>query len=199
MLRWFRANFSPKPDPQPSGKMKTSRKYEQIISDLKLSHAQQHQIVIQWLGFVLLMEALTKRHFVLYNIFNITSIVCGILVPAAINFDPQGTNHLALVLGILAGISAAINQSYKCNDRWKHFREICERTRIEGESFFSLSLGYEQYNDHNQAFRSFMRNVSLIKQGQITQYIKEIDPKDKNGSLKEEKEKETSEDSGKLT
>ncbi len=54
----------------------------------------------------------------------------------------------------------------------------------------TLSGNYETFKDYeNESFKLFMKNVAIIKQGQITDYFKKIETKEKPLQQNEEKKK----------
>lgn len=150
---------------------------QELIEGLKLDEFRKKQIKIIWLDFISLMEHLTQKHFRRYNILNLTTIISGILVPVTINLIPSQyyATLSGTILGVMSSVSAAINQSYRVNDRWRHFRLISENLKIEGEKFFALSDNYHSFTTHEEeAFKLFMKNVEDIKQNQIDVYFKSV-------------------------
>lgn len=135
------------------------------------------------------MECLTRRSQIRFNILNLTTIIGGILLPVVIMF-PIPDNCLNIVicnkiiaaaLGIVVSVSTGINQSYKFNDKWRHFRNMSENLKIEGESFFSLSGEYSRFSTcTGEACQIFMTNLRRLKSTQIVDYMrKTADMRDK--------------------
>jgi len=150
-----------------------------LIEQLQLDEVKKTQLKTNWLKSIGLMEYLTKTNYLRYNILNLTSIIAGALIPVILNITYLKENDCAIqlgsILGVIVSISISINQSYRFNDRWRHFRYIAEALKIEGERFFSLSESYYSYNDHNGgAFKQFMGNVEKIKEEQIHTYIQKV-------------------------
>lgn len=148
---------------------------KELIDSLPLDDFKKKQIKTNWLDSIFLMETLTKKHYKYYNYLNITTIVGGVLIPVVINLPFDLSKLTATFLGIIVSISAGVNQSYRFNDRWRHFRLISEELKIEGERFFALGEKYIDFNTHdNDAFKLFVTNIELIKENQIDTYLKKI-------------------------
>ncbi len=154
--------------------------YKKIIDGLDLTSKEKEIVRTNWSDNVYLMDFLARRHFIRFNVLNLTTIVGGILIPVSVLLIPVYNNHdfgkiVATIIGVLVSISSSINQSYKFNDRWKHFRRISENLKIEGENFLILSGSYSNFVEHNgEALKQFMGNISLIKMNQINDYIKKV-------------------------
>jgi hypothetical protein len=160
-----------------------------IVNNLPLEKNSDHcrnLIKTNWLDFISLMEHLTAKHYKRYNVLNLTTIICGILIPVLINIKeyPEFGRITVTVLGLLVSISAAVSQSYRFNDRWRHFRTIAEELKIEGAKYLSLSEKYKLFDNFEDGFKLFMENVELIKQQQINAFMTKIvihDAKPKSG------------------
>jgi hypothetical protein len=153
---------------------------EGIVNALILEEHKKGLIKTNWIDFIKLMEAMARNSFRLYNILNLLTIIAGILIPVTINVIPSPiySKLTGTVLGIIVSISASINQSYRFNDRWKHFRLISEELKIEGEKYLSLSGKYTLYDSYDKAFKLFMTNVENIKEAQIDSFIRKINRDD---------------------
>jgi hypothetical protein len=152
------------------------KRTNEMISSLSLDDSKKDQIKNHWLDSILLMEHLTKKHYLRYNYLNLITIVGGVLIPVVINLLPQDSSALVTTfLGVTVSIAAGINQSYRFNDRWRHFRLISEELKIEGELFFALGEKYQSFITHNnEAFKLFITNVESIKKNQIDTYMKKV-------------------------
>lgn len=162
--------------------------YEGIITRLRLPEIET-EILKNWLNSIRLMECLTARHFRFHNIFTITTIIAGILIPVTINLPVAGNlpKILSTILGVLASVSASINQSYKFNDRWRHFRLIAEALKIEGDKFMALTEKYKSFDHHGgAAFQLFTEQIESIKEGQINSYMRKIVQSVKGEQTREE-------------
>ena len=163
--------------------------YEDLINALKIEEFKRKTIKMNWCDCIMLMEILTRKNLRKYNILNYVIIIGGVLIPVTINIieDDYLAKAIPTLLGVLVGIAASLNQSYRYNDKWKHFREISERLKIEGEHYLSLSGNYRLFENHdNEAYRLFMNNIGLIKESQISDYFKLI----VNNEIKDKENKE---------
>lgn len=154
--------------------------FTSIIDEAGLDAFKKNQIKNNWLESIVLMEYLTRKHTLLYNICNNVTIIGGILIPVVVNLDdkllhPESAKIIATTLGIFVSVSAGLNQSYRYNERWRHFRLISESLKVEGEMFFSLSGKYTVFNNFtDEAFKLFMTNVKSIKENQIDIYLRKV-------------------------
>jgi hypothetical protein len=151
----------------------------EVIKELDLDEVKKKQLGTDWIKSIALMEYLTKTNYFRYNVLNLTAIIAGALIPVVLNLDILKVNGYAIAigstLGVMVSLSISINQSYRFNDRWRHFRFVAESLKIEGNRFFSLSENYHSFKDHNGgAFKLFMGNIAKIKEEQINTYIKKI-------------------------
>lgn len=160
----------------------------EIIDALTIDEFKKKQVRNNWLDSIILMEHLTSKHYKTYNYLNIITIVGGILIPVVINVIPNTHLCSTLVttfLGVTVSVATGINQSYRFNDRWRHFRLIAEELKIEGERFFALGEKYQTFTSHeNEAFKLFMTNVESIKENQIDTFMKKVIKSDSKQSEK---------------
>lgn len=157
-----------------------------IIDTLNLECYQKELVKTNLIDFVKLMEKLTRRSIRQYNLLNITSLISGALVPVIININLNAelTKYLATALGVIASITMAINQSYRLNDKWRHYRHVSEQMKIEGEMYLSLCGKYEKFKEkdgdnskdvgHAGAFSLFINETQSIKDAQIETFIKKL-------------------------
>lgn len=153
----------------------TKSDFEELTKAFEISDFHKNLIVFEWLNYITLMERLCKRHFVLYNILNSASLICGILVPVAINvIEGERGKLIATALGIISSLSLAFIQSYRFNERWKHFRWIAEQAKIEGSKFLALSEDYQKFASHDIALPLFIEKLNIIKKLQIKDFFTKI-------------------------
>ena len=148
--------------------------YETIISQLQIDKSQKEIILSSWLNAIKTYEALCKRNFIYSNISGITLIICSAAVPALINIEDDVLRIIATVLSVLVTISAGLRQRFRFTEKWKHFRNMSELLKIEGEKYFALTDGYEREDNHIGAFKMFTKKIALIKEGQIVSYIERV-------------------------
>nr|WP_198999881.1 DUF4231 domain-containing protein [Flavobacterium sp. ASV13] len=150
--------------------------YKKNVDLVNLDELQKNSLKHDWLSHIILMEYLTKKHYIIYNILNLTIIIAGTTIPVLINLDTNNSylKYLCTLLAILVSIFSAINQFARPNERWRHFRLISEELKIEGEKFFALTEKYSAYSSHSEAYKLFMQNIEETKEKQIDIYLRKI-------------------------
>jgi len=161
---------------------------QELVNLTDLDEFKKKQIKVNWLDFIILLETLVKRHYLRYNVFNLIVLIGGVLIPVLLNVIPnkETAGIIVTMVSVLVAVCSGILQSYKINDRWRHFRLISEQLKIEGEKFFALTGEYNDYSTHAGCFKLFINNVENIKSSQIEFYIKSISKGDSKESGKEE-------------
>jgi hypothetical protein len=165
--------------------------YEQTIDSLTIDDFHKKLIKTNWLDQIELMEFLTKKHFAFYNILNASSIILIGITPLILIIDVPtlSKNIVVSTCSIISSIALTFISAYKYDDKWKHFRNIAEDLKLEGENYFELSSAYESYPNHSEAFKLFCSKVSDIKRKQINTYIKEVSQKGSGEKLELSKNK----------
>lgn len=155
--------------------------YKQTIESLPVDDFHKSLIKTNWLNQIELMEFLTKKHFMYYNVLNTASIILIGITPLILIIDFSGCDTVQKTLvsscSILSSITLTFLSTYKYDDKWKHFRNISEDLKQEGENYFELSSAYASYKTHEESFKLFCSKVSEIKRKQINTYIKEVSQK----------------------
>lgn len=111
-------------------------------------------------------------------------IILGILIPVLTNgTNPEimGVNRYTLVsiIGIFVAVLTAIAQFRRPEERWRHYRMITEGYLREMWAFITLSSEIYQNKDerpmtHNEAFRTFDRRMTKIRQEDLAKFFGEV-------------------------
>ena len=116
-----------------------------VIDQLDLSELQKRCLRARWLDAVMWVERKAEQAQRLYYALRLAIIIGGVIIPALVSLD-LGTDPAAdLVrwtafgLSLLGALSAAIDGLFRFGERWRHYRLIAERLKIEGWQFFQLS------------------------------------------------------------
>lgn len=151
-----------------------------VIDRLDLSELQKRCLRSRWLDAVMWVERKAKQAQRLYYALRLVIIIGGVIIPALVSLD-LGTDRAAdLVrwtafgLSLLVAISAAIDGLFRFGERWRHYRLIAERLKIEGWQFFQLSGPYEGQAGHAAAHPEFAARVEEIIRSDVEQYITEV-------------------------
>jgi hypothetical protein len=102
-----------------------------------------------------------------------------VIIPALVSLDLGGEAGLyvrwaTFTVSLVVAISAAVEGFFRFGERWRHYRPIVERLKIEGWQFFQLSGPYAQAGSHGAAYPSFAAQVEAIVQSDVETYITEI-------------------------
>ena len=151
-----------------------------VIDQLDLSELQKRCLRSRWLDAVMWVERNAKQAQRLYYASRLVIIIGGLIIPALVSLD-LGTDPAAdLVrwaafgLGLLVAVSAAIDGLFRFGERWRHYRLIAERLKIEGWQFFQLSGPYARQAGHAAAHPEFAARVEEIIKSDVEQYITEV-------------------------
>ena len=85
-----------------------------------------------------------------YYALRLLIIIGRVIIPALVSLDLGSNLAAGLVrwttfgLSLMVAISAAIEGLFRFGERWRHYRTIVERLKIEGWQFFQLSGPYAQ-------------------------------------------------------
>jgi hypothetical protein len=147
--------------------------YTSIIDKLDLEELQKEQLKVNWLYYIEYLESLISRNISRYKLFTTISIIGGISIPALSAFQiPEPYNKMAVsLIGVITASCIGLNQSFKFNDKWKHFRLQAEISRIEGEKFIALSGESYKEKSHKLAMPIFIEKLSLLKNEEIKDYF----------------------------
>ena len=113
-------------------------------------------------------------------------IIFGVLIPVLVNLQlPDrmfviGTLRISQdavisTLGITVAILTAVYQFRRPEQRWRHYRTLCERYQNEFWSYVSLAGSYRGL-DHRAAFHDFNSRMIGIREEDVTRFFGEVMP-----------------------
>jgi Protein of unknown function (DUF4231) len=151
-----------------------------VINQLELSDLQKRCLRARWLDAVLWMDGKARQAQRAYYALRLLIIIGGVTIPALVSLDLGSNLAAGLVrwttfgLSLVVAISAAIEGFFRYGERWRHYRAIVERLKIEGWQFFQLSGPYAERGSHVAAYTAFAARVEEIMQSDVQQYITEV-------------------------
>jgi hypothetical protein len=151
-----------------------------VIDELELSDLQKHCLRARWLHAVLWMDGKARLAQRAYYALRLLIIIGGVTIPALVSLDLGSNLAAGLVrwmtfgLSLVVAISAAIEGFFRYGERWRHYRAIVERLKIEGWQFFQLSGPYAERGSHVAAYTAFAARGEEIMQSDVQQYITEV-------------------------
>ena len=155
------------------------KELEGIIEELPLlNHLQKEFLRFRWLDQVLWMEMRANHAKALYYILRLTTIVCGVIIPALVSLGYRFENPLfwlVFVLSLLVAISAALEEFLRYGDQWRHYRLKVELLKNEGWLFFQLSgRRYRHFLSHAEAYPQFARRVEKWNRLEVDEYLTQV-------------------------
>ena len=113
-------------------------------------------------------------------------IIFGVLIPVLVNIQQPdrmftvGTLRISQdavisMLGITVAILTAVYQFRRPEQRWRHYRTLCERYQNQFWSYVSLAGPYRGL-DHRAAFHDFNSRMIEIREEDVTKFFGEVMP-----------------------
>jgi hypothetical protein len=152
---------------------------EAVIDQLELSALQKRCLRARWLDAVTWLERKAKQAQRRYYTLRLLIIIGGVIIPALVSLDLGGAQAdrvrwATFGLSLLVAISAALDGFFRYGERWRHYRLIAERLKIEGWQFFQLSGPYAHQPSHAAAHPGFAARAEEIIRIDIERYITEV-------------------------
>ena len=150
----------------------------EVIETLKLSEIQKHALRSRWVDRVVWTEKQATRSRRAYYWFRLVAICGGVLVPAfvSLNLDGSGASAvrwLAFIVSLLVALSIAVEEFFHFGDRWRHFRRTAEWLKIEGWQFLQLSGDYRR-KTHAEAYPLFAHRVEGVIHEDVDTFLTNV-------------------------
>jgi hypothetical protein len=165
-----------------------------IINSLQLkSETDKHILKSRFLYEVLNYDARRNHTKKYYNGFRFTVTVGSILLPAILSIGQMDPEKLpanfdnisywsAWSISLMVTICNGFLQLFSLDKNYFELAITSEQLKTEGWQFFQLSGKYDEYPDHESAYRPFCKSIENIKRKQVE---KEFSGK---GEVKKKKE-----------
>ena len=166
-----------------SGKLSYNQWLQQelgaVIDATDLSELQKRCLCSRWLDAVMWMEGKCQQSQRRYYGLRLVIIIGGVIIPALVSLNLGGEAGVYIrwatfALSLTVAISAAVEGFFRFGERWRHYRPIVERLKIEGWQFFQLSGPYAQSGTHRAVYPAFAARVEEIIQSDVETYVTEI-------------------------
>jgi hypothetical protein len=157
-----------------------------LIGELRLSKLRQHFLRSRWLDQVLWVESRANHHRNRYFFLRLITIVGGVIVPALVTLNLNGSANAAVswptfAVSLLVALSAAVEGFFRYGERWRHYRRTAELLKTEGWQFFQLTGNYRRHAAYASAYPLFASRVEDILQQDVDAYVTTVaaEPADK--------------------
>jgi len=150
----------------------------QLSDDSKKNATDRAILKNRFLSEVLTYEGrrdYTKRY---YNVFRFMVTTGSILLPAILSIGQMDPAKLppnfesisywsAWTISLMVTISNGFLQLFSLDKNYFEYAITTEQLKTEGWQFFQLSGKYEDYETHEEAYKSFSKSVENIKRKQV--------------------------------
>jgi hypothetical protein len=151
-----------------------------FVDALALSDMQKRFLRARWLDQVAWMEGKAAQAQQRYYRLRLATVIGAVLIPALVSLQTL-TDDLALAAQVLSvlvslvvGVSAAIEQFFDFGGRWQHYRQTVEQLKTEGWSFLQLTGRYADARTHADAYATFTDRVEHIIQSDVEVFVTEL-------------------------
>ena len=155
-----------------------------LIDRIELSDLQKQFMKSRWLDQLMWLEGRAQKSKKQYYRLRLVTIIGGVIVPALVSLNIDGSNgqnNIQQILGWIAfglsqavAISAAVEEFFHYGDRYRNYRNTAETMKIEGWQFFQLSGPYRNAQTHAEVYSDFAQRVENILQRDVEGYLTEV-------------------------
>jgi len=150
-----------------------------IINTLQLlSETEKNILKSRFLGEVLSYEERRNHTKKYYNIFRFLVTTGSILLPAILSMGqmdpaklPKNFENISYwaswTISLMVTACNGFLQLFSLDKNYFEYAITTEQLKTEGWQFFQLSGKYEEYEDHNEAYKPFCKSVENIKRKQV--------------------------------
>jgi len=152
-----------------------------IIDDIELSRTYDKAILkyrfLEEITYYEKKRDETKRY---YNTFRFIVTTGSILLPAVLSMGQMDPAKLpknfdmisywcSWTISLLVTASNGFLQLFSLDKNYFSYSMVVEQLKTEGWQFFGLSGKYEDFHDHQTAYKTFSKSIESIKRKQIDQ------------------------------
>jgi hypothetical protein len=150
--------------------------FDAMIGTLRLSELRRRFLRARWLDQLLWVEGRADYNRRRYFFWRLITIIGGVIVPALITVNLNGTagprlTWATFALSLLVAVSAAVEGFFRYGERWRHYRRTAELLKTEGWQFLQLTGHYRRHAAHALAYPLFASRVEDILQQDVDAYI----------------------------
>jgi hypothetical protein len=152
-----------------------------IIDDIELTRPYDKAIIKhRFLDEIVFYEKKRDETRKYYNTFRFIVTTGSILLPAVLSMGQMDPTKLpknfdiisywfSWTISLMVTGSNGFLQLFSLDKNYFNYSMVVEQLKTEGWQYFGLSGKYEDYPDHQSAYKSFSKSVESIKRKQIEQ------------------------------
>ena len=161
--------------------MDFSRNVSGIVDELDLEKSYDKSIIkfrfLNEICFYELKRDHTKKY---YNAFRFIVTTGSILLPAILSMGQKDPAKLpanfdmisywaSWTISLMVTASNGFLQLFSLDKNYFSYSMVVEQLKTEGWQFFGLSGKYEDYDNHQEAYKVFSKSIESIKRKQVEQ------------------------------
>ena len=161
--------------------MNFSHNVSGIIDDIDLEKSYDKSILkFRFLDEISYYEKKRDHTKKYYNVFRFIVTTGSILLPAILSMGQMDPAKLpasfemisywaSWTISLMVTASNGFLQLFSLDKNYFSYSMVVEQLKTEGWQFFGLSGKYEDYKDHQEAYKVFSKSVESIKRKQVQQ------------------------------
>ena len=158
-----------------------SNNVSEIVDDLDLERPYDKAIIkhrfLDEISFYETKRDHTKKY---YNVFRFIVTIGSILLPSILSMGQMDPAKLprnfdmisywaSWTISLMVTSSNGFLQLFSLDKNYFSYSMVVEQLKTEGWQFFGLSGKYDDFETHQQAYKSFSKSVESIKRRQVEQ------------------------------
>lgn len=155
-----------------------------MIDRLDLDEFRKDALKARWLDQLLWLESSAAKAKTRFYTLRLITIVGGVITPALVSLNHgqlkirEVFTWTAFGMAQAVAISAAVEELFGFNIRYRTFRNTAEGLKVEGWQYFQLTGHYNRYRSHSGAYVEFAGRVEGLIQQDIEGYLAQVQQAD---------------------
>ena len=155
-----------------------------MIDRLDLDEFRKDALKSRWLDQLMWLESSAAKAKTRFYTLRLITIVGGVITPALVSLNHgqlkirEVFTWTAFGMAQAVAISAAVEELFGFNIRYRTFRNTAEGLKVEGWQYFQLTGHYNRYRSHSGAYVEFAGRVEGLIQQDIEGYLAQVQQAD---------------------
>lgn len=151
-----------------------SQSLGQLTDNLEgLSTLQKQVLHENWLSQMEWVENRATRERNANELIRWWQIILGVLIPVFIQVNLE---TVASVAGVFVAVITAVHQFRRPDDRWRHYRMLAERYKMEFWAYVTLSNEEYKGKTHADAFNDFDSRMNELRREDMANFFGQVVP-----------------------